>query len=146
MAKTSVDRIRKSHRKLNQSYGIYDDKTWERFGISYALSQVIFAIAENPSPIAKQLAQTLQIEKSTLSRLLAKLHKKKLIAYVASAEDARAKLIRLTEKGSKLLSQLNNYGDQITAKALGGMSQDEINQIEAALLKLGENLSGKRCL
>jgi DNA-binding MarR family transcriptional regulator len=133
-------------RKLNQRYGIFDDKTWDQFGITYSLSQVLFILAEEQSPTAKKLCESLQLEKSTLSRFLDKLQKKKLIKFTPHPRDSRSKLILLTETGNKLLFRLNCFGNERTSHALQGLTSQEVRAIETALSKLEKNLLGKRYL
>ncbi len=140
MSDQLIRNIRKSIRGLNQSYGVFDEKTWTRFGITYALSQVLFAIKEAEAPVAKALSETLRIDKSTTSRFLARLHKQKLIAYGEVPEDGRSKRVALTREGKALLMQLDQFGDQKTREALKGMNAQEIRDVEAALAKLERGL------
>jgi DNA-binding MarR family transcriptional regulator len=143
---SAIENIRRSLRRLNQSYGISDDRKWKQFGITYALSQVLFVLAELPTPIAKQVSEALKLEKSTVSRFLDKLHAKNLVKYAAHPADARARVIILTQKGRELLTQLNQFGNARTRQALQGLTTREIVAIEVALTKLELNLIGKRCL
>ena len=146
MRAKSVQNIRRSLRRLNQSYGIHDDRRWSEFGVSYALSQVLFVLDEIPAPTAKGVNAILLLDKSTLSRFLSRLEKKNLIKYKLHPSDARSKIINLTEEGKNLLVQLNQYGNARTNRALEGLNSKEISEIEAALAKLENNLTGQRCL
>lgn len=67
---------------------------------------------------AAQLVQILGLEKSSVSRMLAKLVKAGELEEKPSAEDARTKLLNLTEKGRKTVQTINAYADDRVIAAL----------------------------
>ncbi len=67
---------------------------------------------------AAQLVQILGLEKSSVSRMLAKLVKAGELEERPSAEDARTKLLNLTEKGRKTVQTINAYADDRVTVAL----------------------------
>ncbi|EGT5662773.1 MarR family transcriptional regulator, partial [Cronobacter dublinensis subsp. dublinensis] len=75
---------------------------------------------------ATQLVQLLGLEKSSVSRMLAKLVDAGELAESSSSEDARAKRLYLTEKGTKTVQAINNYGDERVMAALKKL--DNYNQ------------------
>ncbi len=70
------------------------------------------------SMTAAQLVQILGLEKSSVSRMLAKLVQSGELEENPSADDARTKLISLTGKGKKTVQNINAYADQRVAAAL----------------------------
>lgn len=67
---------------------------------------------------AAQLVQILGLEKSSVSRMLAKLVEAGELEESPSAEDARTKLLSLTAKGIETVQNINAYADQRVAAAL----------------------------
>jgi len=78
----------------------------------------LLEIAAQDSLTAAQLVQILGLEKSSVSRMLAKLVDAGELAETPSSEDARAKRLCLTEKGQKTVIAINNYGDERVVAAL----------------------------
>lgn len=142
---SAIHDIRRSLRGIIRAYGVFDEETWRGFGITYAQSQALFAIAEKRGIIAKEVSGSLRVDKSTASRMLDKLKRKGLIAFSAAA-DARRKEIRVTIKGKRTLGRLNAYGDQKTSEALSGLKRRDIEGIQAAFSKFQANLEGGSCL
>ncbi|MGK3112114.1 bifunctional helix-turn-helix transcriptional regulator/GNAT family N-acetyltransferase [Candidatus Pantoea formicae] len=70
------------------------------------------------SVTAAQLVQILGLEKSSVSRMLAKLVEAGELEENTSADDARTKLLSLTGKGKETVQNINAYADQRVAAAL----------------------------
>ena len=68
---------------------------------------------------AAQLVQILGLEKSSVSRMLAKLVEAGELEENTSADDARVKLLSLTGKGKETVKNINDYADTQVAAALG---------------------------
>lgn len=102
------------------------------------------------SMTAAQLVQILGLEKSSVSRMLAKLVKAGELEETPSAEDARTKLLSLTGKGRETVRNINTYADERVAAALGKLdpfTQDTVSQglssYASALKASRENGEGK---
>lgn len=67
---------------------------------------------------AAQLVRILGLEKSSVSRMLAKLVEAGELEETPSADDARTKLLSLTVKGRETVQNINIYADQRVAGAL----------------------------
>ncbi|MDR2263737.1 MAG: helix-turn-helix domain-containing GNAT family N-acetyltransferase [Enterobacter asburiae] len=83
------------------------------------------------SMTAAQLVQILGLEKSSVSRMLAKLVKAGELEETPSAEDARTKLLSLTGKGRETVRNINAFADEQVAAALGKLdpfTQDAVSQ------------------
>ncbi|EHV0700795.1 MarR family transcriptional regulator [Salmonella enterica] len=78
----------------------------------------LLEIETQGSVTAAQLVQILGLEKSSVSRMLAKLVEAGELEENTSADDARAKLLSLTWKGKKTVQNINAYADQRVAAAL----------------------------
>lgn len=78
----------------------------------------LLEIEAQGSLTAAQLVQILGLEKSSVSRMLAKLVDAGELAESPSSKDARAKRLCLTEKGQKTVIAINNYADERVVAAL----------------------------
>jgi DNA-binding MarR family transcriptional regulator len=80
---------------------------------------------------ASQLVQLLGLEKSSVSRMLARLIAAGELEEVISTEDARAKSLRLTAKGHETVSKINTFSNErvVTAiKRLAPAQQQTISE------------------
>lgn len=99
-------------------------------GYSLTEARVLFEIAKTDQCVANQLASTLAIDRSYMSRIIAKFEKQGLLTRVVRDTDSRFIDIRLTEEGIRLFHELNGRSNQ---------------QIEELLSKVGEEGSQKIC-
>lgn len=80
---------------------------------------------------AAQLVHILGLEKSSVSRMLAKLVEAGELEENISADDARTKLLSLTSKGKETVQNINAYADQRVVAALAKLdpfSQTAVSQ------------------
>jgi DNA-binding MarR family transcriptional regulator len=71
---------------------------------------------------ASQLVQLLGLEKSSVSRMLARLIAAGELEEVISTEDARAKSLRLTAKGHETVSKINTFSNERVVTAIKGLA------------------------
>lgn len=79
-------------------------------------------------------------DKPSMTRLIDKLEKNRLVARVADLNDRRINLIHLTEGGMKLQSKATEIVMSITQQALQNISADELNTSRNVLKKILSNL------
>lgn len=82
---------------------------------------------------AAQLVQILGLEKSSVSRMLAKLISAGELQEVPSVEDARYKKLQLTEKGKESVSRINSYGAMRVREALAHLSPTQCEAVARGL-------------
>lgn len=102
------------------------------------------------SMTAARLGQILGLEKSSVSRMLAKLAEAGELEETPSSEDARTKLLSLTGKGRETVRNINAYADQRVAAALNKLDpftqaavSDGLFSYASALKACRENTKGK---
>jgi DNA-binding MarR family transcriptional regulator len=82
-------------------------------GVSFSQCHVLLAIEEASETSITNLAETLKLDKSTLSRTIDQLVGTGLISRVINPDDRRYMNIRLTEQGKQIMSMTyemcNNY-------------------------------------
>lgn len=81
----------------------------------------------------RALAQTLEVEMSSLSRTLDQLSRQGLIDRSVSTKDRRAREIWLTEAGQAVLMQLDQQTAQVRQALLSGVSDEALEVFEQVL-------------
>lgn len=113
----SVDAIRKSSREIVRLLGFMQPTL---AATHYPPSSVhtIIELAEQGELTAAQIAEILGLEKSSVSRMLAKLIEAGEIEERPCDCDGRAKLLRLSEKGINTFKAIQDYGREQVESAL----------------------------
>lgn len=78
----------------------------------------VIEIGNHGAMTANQLGQILLLEKSTISRMLARLAERGLIEEKPSEADGRAKILSLTPEGHALLGDINRFANLKVGRAL----------------------------
>lgn len=128
----TINAIRRFNRFYTVTMGFLDSN-YLSSDYSIVETRILFEINIHKKCIQSDIAKTLHIDKSYLSRLMKRFYKNGLIEKDPSAKDKRATYITLTEKGiaetEKLINLTNN---QIRAK-ISELSSDECNALCDAL-------------
>ena len=123
-----IDEIRNFNRFYTVSMGFLDSGYLDT-EYSIVETRILFEIKVHKKCIQSDIAKTLHVDKSYLSRLMKRFYKTGLIEKDKSDNDKRATYISLTEKGNmeteKLIGLTNN---QIRAK-ISKLSFDECNEL-----------------
>ncbi|AMS18217.1 MarR family transcriptional regulator [Pseudomonas chlororaphis] len=138
-----VDQIRNESRKLVRELGF--------MGVTLAGSDLppsaVHALIELDlhAPLtAAQLGKTLNLEKSSVSRLLGKLIERGDIQESPSPNDAREKHLGLTASGRKQVAALHAFGSAQVQQALRLLAPREQSQVVAGLRSYGQALQACR--
>lgn len=86
---------------------------------------VLFHLANDGPSMQRDLVRTLQVERATLSGIVAVLVRKNLIEQVPDSTDQRQKLLRMTPAGAKLWAELPDLA-VINALAFDGLDEGAI--------------------
>jgi Transcriptional regulators len=128
----TINEIRRFNRFYTVSMGFLDSN-YLHTEYSIVETRILFEIKMHQKCIQSDIAKTLHIDKSYLSRLMKRFYKNGLIEKDKSNEDKRATYITLTEKGiaetERLIHVTNN---QIRTK-ISGLSSDEYDKLCDAL-------------
>lgn len=135
----AIQDIRHFNRFYTKLLGVLDRNVLDT-GYSLTEARVIIEIGMLGQCIANNLVDSLKIDRSYLSRIIAKLSKEGLFIKEDSALDNRANLIRLTAKGTELYEQLNKKSDEQIVRLLEGLSEKEIKQIHTSMLLILKKL------
>jgi MarR family transcriptional regulator for hemolysin len=138
-------------RSLNREFGFilndvarmlrtYADHKASQFGITRAQWVVLVRLDRFEGLKQAELAEMLDLQPITLTRLLDRLAECDLIERRPDPNDRRAKLLFLTPKAKPLLEQLGDLGEELMTTALAGLEREHIEMMVAKLAIVKENL------
>jgi DNA-binding MarR family transcriptional regulator len=102
--------------------------------------RVLFALWKEDGVPINNLAKRTLLRKSTLSELLDNLEEAGYIERTQSQEDRRKVLVRITEKTQKLQKAYIDLSVTMTKLFYDGFTRDEIDEFEAYLRRVLDNL------
>jgi MarR family transcriptional regulator for hemolysin len=118
----------------------YADYRAAQFGMTRAQWAVLVRLDRSEGLNQSELADTLDLQPITLTRLLDKLCDGGLIERRPDPEDRRAKRLFLTPAAHPLLKQLAVLGEETMGSATEGLSQDDIERMVSELATVKDNL------
>ncbi len=87
-----------------------------------------------------QLAKAIGIEQPSLVRTLDQLEEKGLISRQTCANDRRAKRIKLTERATPIITEMEDVIDKTRGEILSGISADELSLLVNLISRLEQNI------
>lgn len=120
------------------------DQILSRYGFGRAHHRVIYFVGRHPSMTVSELLDILRITKQSLSRVLSQLVREDFIEQKPGTEDRRQRLLKLTEKGKKLESELIENQRQRIARAYRIAGADAVAGFRTVLYNLMDEDGQKR--
>ena len=117
------------------------DRRAATLGVTRAQWKVLFRLSRAPGLRQIELADLLDIEPITLSRILDRLAESGLVERRADPADRRAWRLELTPKAGPLLAKLRALGDELVDDAFAGLSSDEREVLREGLSRIRANLA-----
>ena len=118
----------------------YADHEARRFGMTRAKWAVLARLDRFEGLKQTELAEMLDLQPITLTRLLDGLADNGLIERRPDPDDRRAKRLFLTPAARPLLEQLSAVGDDLMATALAGLEASELDALLGRLNLVKDNL------
>jgi MarR family transcriptional regulator for hemolysin len=118
----------------------YADYKASQFGITRAQWVVLVRLDRFEGIKQSELAEMLDLQPITLTRLLDRLCDSELIERRADPNDRRAKRLYLTPAARPMLERLGDLGDELMGTALAGVQREAIEKMVAQLAIVKENL------
>jgi MarR family transcriptional regulator for hemolysin len=118
----------------------YADFKASQFGITRAQWVVLVRLDRFEGIKQSELAEMLDLQPITLTRLLDRLCDSELIERRADPNDRRAKRLYLTPAARPMLERLGDLGDELMGTALAGVQREAIEKMVAQLAIVKENL------
>lgn len=106
--------------------------------------KVLEYLFDNDGAVQKDIAKACLIEQATLTSLLSRMEKSRLIERKSKNGDKRFICVYLTDKGRKSGEKVIKNLSLLENTALAGFSEDEITQFINFLERVNSNLIGKR--
>ena len=120
----------------------YADQRARDFGMTRAQWAVLARVERSEGLKQCELADTLDLQPITLTRLIDRLCDGGLIERRSDPDDRRAKRLYLTPAARPVLDGLTRLGQDIMATVLAGIEPAAVEQLLALLLTLKTNLRG----
>lgn len=124
--------VRDASRRMVRQLG-FMRPTMADTDLSASAVHAIIELGNHGQSTANQLAQTLVLEKSSVSRMLGRLIERGLISEAASEADGRSKILSLTEAGRELFGDIERYANHQVGRALHSLSADARSQVVSGL-------------
>jgi len=118
----------------------YADYKGSQFGITRAQWAVLARLDRFEGLKQSELAEMLDLQPISLTRLLDRLGAGGLIERRPDPNDRRAKRLYLTSAARPLLDRLGNLGDDLMATALAGVEREAVEKMVGQLATVKENL------
>jgi MarR family transcriptional regulator for hemolysin len=118
----------------------YADHKAAQFGITRAQWVVLVRLERSEGLNQTELADVLDLQPITLTRLLDKLSDSGLIERRPDPGDRRAKRLFLTPAARPLLKQLAELGEETMTNTLAGIEREGIEQMVSQLALVKDNL------
>lgn len=101
---------------------------------------ILYLLSKTDSMTMKEIAQSINRDKSTTTVLVRKLKEEGLVQEKTSATDSRVKNISLTAKGKKLNSMTGGISRELLEVCYTDFSEEEKNTLLQLLVKMSANV------
>lgn len=110
-------------------------------GVTRAQWKVLFRLERQPGLRQIELADMLDIEPITLSRIIDRLEEAGLVERLADPADRRAWRLHITARAKPLVEKLRSVADEMIAEAFAGIDPKHIEITRQVLGRVRENAS-----
>jgi len=122
------------------------DRRAATLGVTRAQWKVLFRLSRTPGLRQVELADILDVEPITLSRIVDRLQEAGLVERVADPADRRAWRLQVTDKAQPLIAKLRTLAEQLCEEAFAGLNSAEIAAMRAKLTLIRENLCANQAM
>jgi MarR family transcriptional regulator for hemolysin len=116
------------------------DQEARKFGMTRAQWGVLFRLERSEGLKQSELAELLDIQPITLTRLIDRLHDNGLIERRSDPHDRRAKRLFLTPAARPLLDKLSKLSTEMMAGVLTGIDRSAVEAMTRQLIGIKDNL------
>jgi DNA-binding MarR family transcriptional regulator len=117
------------------------DRRAAGLGVTRAQWKVLFRLSRHPGLRQIELADMLDIEPITLSRIVDRLEEAGLVERLADPADRRAWRLHVTTVAEPLVAKLRALADDMTSEAFAGVDVQDIEIARQVLGRVRENAS-----
>jgi DNA-binding MarR family transcriptional regulator len=142
MEQQVIERVREASRELVRELG-FMRPTLAETDLSPSAVHAMIEIGRGQQVTAQDLCGLLRLEKSSVSRLVAKLIAQGEIAARTSRADARSKTLSLTRKGRATLATIDNFANRRVSGALAVLQERSQRHVADGLAAYARALAGR---
>jgi DNA-binding MarR family transcriptional regulator len=113
-------------------------EAWAGLGLTMTQLRLLFILRENQGSSARALAENLNVTPSTLTRIMDRLVRDRLVTREEDPGDRRVVRHQLTATGLKTVGELERTGRERMDRILGRLSRDQLERLVIALTDLSE--------
>lgn len=117
------------------------DRRAARLGVTGAQWKVLLRLSRTPGLRQVELADMMDVEPITLSRIVDRLEQSGLVERCPDPADRRVWRLRLTAKAQPLVEELRAIGDDMLEQAFEGLSEALKTQLSQTLATVRANLA-----
>jgi MarR family transcriptional regulator, transcriptional regulator for hemolysin len=117
------------------------DRRAVSLGVTRAQWKVLFRLTRFPGLRQVELAEMLDVEPITLSRIVDRLEEASLVERAPDPADRRAWRLQVTEKAKPLVAKLKALGTELVDEAFEGVEQSDLERVRSVLAQVRENLA-----
>jgi DNA-binding MarR family transcriptional regulator len=132
----TVRSFRRSLRRLERLLSLLLERQDCCSGLSYAQCHPMLELEELGQATLGELAQRLQLDKSTMSRSVDSLVRQGMLQRTTHPEDRRFVLVSLTAEGKKQCREINRKNDAYFGKVLVQLPEEQRQQLVAQFSQL----------
>lgn len=135
MTLSTVDRIRKFNRAYVAQLGLFSH---DYLGMGYSVSEfrVLKEFCDNPDTTARQVAKVLDVDEGQISRTIKRFVDKGWLTRKPSTDDARRKIVTVTDAGRAFFAAADERGNTKTAERLGVNNLEKIADLTDEIMRL----------
>ena len=112
-------------------------------GLSIVMWRVMAVLASNGSQRQTDLADLTSIDSSTLSRMVTRLVRMRLVTRTRSTKSNREVAVELSGKGKTLVAELIPIARDYEAIAIAGLSREELDVLKSCLRRIYANMKSR---
>jgi DNA-binding MarR family transcriptional regulator/N-acetylglutamate synthase-like GNAT family acetyltransferase len=135
--------VRDASRRMVRDLG-FMRQTLADTDLSASAVHTIVELGRHGTLTANRLAQILLLEKSSVSRMLARLIERGLVQEATSDADGRSKLLSLTKQGNEMLAEIDRFANLKVGRALHALNGDARIRVVGGLTAYAEALAMAR--
>lgn len=143
LSNEAINELRQNARSVVRELGLLNDAYFD-IGVTLAERHLLIELTNYSSPTMKDIAERLLLEKSTVSRLIAKAVKKGYVTCTTEKKDKRKRFLNITEKGKQTLHTFEPIAFNQTKEALLTLTPDEIETIYQGVSLYAKGLRNSR--
>ncbi|MCA1355113.1 MarR family transcriptional regulator [Weissella cibaria] len=114
---------------------------FKEFNLTKGQYLYLVRIVEQPDIIQEALSDLIMVDRTTVSRAVKKLITEGLVEKRDNPDNLKIKHLRATEKGRAIYQVIKRENDYSEAVALQGFSDAEVQQLNAMLTRMRENVA-----